>query len=157
MPIEQRTTPYDGSEPKTTNYMINPDPTAQRQENARKTPELLTYKCNSCHVYGIPLADTASDNQGRVICPHCGARAVPSCPTCDHLHTCGQTIIEGLAYCPDCGGAVCPLCGSSDVEQISRVTGYLNAISGMNEAKQQEIKDRTRYDALTGDIVQGVR
>ena len=47
---------------------------------------------------------------------------------------------------------VCPGCGSHDVAQISRVTGYLQEVSGYNRAKQQEVKDRTRYNALTGAI-----
>ena len=39
----------------------------------------------------------------------------------------------------------CPSCESEDVEQWSRVTGYLQAVSGWNEAKKQELKDRKRY------------
>jgi anaerobic ribonucleoside-triphosphate reductase len=41
--------------------------------------------------------------------------------------------------------AVCPECGSHDVTQISRVTGYLQDVSGWNASKQQELKDRMRY------------
>jgi anaerobic ribonucleoside-triphosphate reductase len=43
----------------------------------------------------------------------------------------------------------CPSCGSPDVEHISRITGYLQAVSGWNNAKRQELKDRKRYDDLT--------
>ncbi len=39
----------------------------------------------------------------------------------------------------------CPSCGSTDVEHISRVTGYLQAVSGWNSAKQQELEDRKKY------------
>ena len=39
----------------------------------------------------------------------------------------------------------CPECGSHDVVQISRVTGYLQEVSGWNAGKQQELKDRARY------------
>lgn len=140
-------------------YTINPDVAAKRQENARKTLEIPTYKCNGCHVYGIPLTDlvTPIGKLDDLRCPHCGAKVVPMCPDCDHIHRCYQTIIEGLAYCHTCGNAVCPICGSSDVEQVSRITGYLNAVSGFNEGKRQELKDRTRYNAETGDIVRGVR
>ncbi len=42
----------------------------------------------------------------------------------------------------------CPSCESEDVEQWSRVTGYLQAVSGWNEAKKQELKDRKRYTDL---------
>lgn len=40
----------------------------------------------------------------------------------------------------------CPNCGSENVEQLSRVTGYVQAVSGWNEAKKQELRDRNRYD-----------
>ncbi|MCK4458686.1 MAG: hypothetical protein KAU52_03060 [Methanosarcinales archaeon] len=32
-----------------------------------------------------------------------------------------------------------------NVEQLSRVTGYLQAVSGWNAAKKQELEDRKRY------------
>lgn len=44
----------------------------------------------------------------------------------------------------------CPNCGSDDVEQLSRVTGYIQAVSGWNEAKKQELKDRKRYGVGVG-------
>ncbi len=43
----------------------------------------------------------------------------------------------------------CPNCGSSEVDHISRITGYLQAVSGWNSAKRQELKDRKRYNDLT--------
>ena len=42
----------------------------------------------------------------------------------------------------------CPKCGSEDVDHISRITGYLQAVSGWNSAKRQELKDRKRYNEL---------
>jgi len=42
----------------------------------------------------------------------------------------------------------CPRCGSENVEQMSRVTGYIQAVSGWNAAKKQELKDRKRYSEL---------
>jgi ribonucleoside-triphosphate reductase len=42
----------------------------------------------------------------------------------------------------------CPSCGSEDVDHISRITGYLQAVSGWNSAKRQELKDRKRYNEL---------
>ena len=65
------------------------------------------------------------------------------CPL-DHCH-CNHEIISGIEYCPLCGQAVCPECGSHDVVQVSRVTGYLQDVSGWNAGKQQELKDRMRY------------
>jgi ribonucleoside-triphosphate reductase len=41
----------------------------------------------------------------------------------------------------------CPNCGSSNVEHLSRVTGYIQAVSGWNEAKKQELEDRKRYSS----------
>ncbi len=39
----------------------------------------------------------------------------------------------------------CPNCGSQHIEHISRVTGYVGAVSGWNASKQEELKNRTRY------------
>ncbi len=39
----------------------------------------------------------------------------------------------------------CPNCASDNVEHLSRVTGYIQAVSGWNEGKKQELKDRKRY------------
>jgi len=39
----------------------------------------------------------------------------------------------------------CPNCESDNVEHLSRVTGYIQAVSGWNEGKKQELKDRKRY------------
>jgi anaerobic ribonucleoside-triphosphate reductase len=38
----------------------------------------------------------------------------------------------------------CPHCGSMDVDGITRVTGYFSKISGWNDGKQAELKDRYR-------------
>ncbi|MEL4305854.1 anaerobic ribonucleoside-triphosphate reductase [Methanococcoides sp. LMO-2] len=39
----------------------------------------------------------------------------------------------------------CENCGSDHVEQLSRVTGYIQAVGGWNAAKKQELEDRKRY------------
>ncbi|OUJ19270.1 Oxygen-sensitive ribonucleoside-triphosphate reductase [Methanonatronarchaeum thermophilum] len=39
----------------------------------------------------------------------------------------------------------CTNCNSQNIDHISRVTGYLQAVSGWNEAKKQELKDRQKY------------
>jgi len=41
----------------------------------------------------------------------------------------------------------CPNCGSTNVEHLSRVTGYIQAVGGWNAAKKQELADRMRYSA----------
>lgn len=46
----------------------------------------------------------------------------------------------------------CPNCGSSNVEHLSRVTGYIQAVSGWNEGKKQELIDRKRYAVDRGGI-----
>ncbi|MDI9616194.1 MAG: anaerobic ribonucleoside-triphosphate reductase [Methanothrix sp.] len=43
----------------------------------------------------------------------------------------------------------CPRCRSPEVDHISRITGYLQAVSGWNAAKQQELRDRKRYRDLS--------
>jgi ribonucleoside-triphosphate reductase len=64
------------------------------------------------------------------------------------------TFTKDMTVCLDCsqvsGGLKdrCPGCGSEDVDHISRITGYLQAVSGWNSAKRQELKDRKRYNEL---------
>ncbi len=41
----------------------------------------------------------------------------------------------------------CENCGSANVEQLSRVTGYIQSVSGWNAAKKQELEDRMRYSS----------
>jgi len=41
----------------------------------------------------------------------------------------------------------CPNCGSENVEHLSRVTGYIQAVDGWNNGKKQELEDRRRYGA----------
>jgi hypothetical protein len=95
----------------------------------------MKYKCPICHLQGFETE----------VCPDCGYQQVlKMCPE-DKLCTCNHDIHEGIRYCLVCGEAVCPGCGSHDCFQISRVTGYLQDVAGMNAAKQQEVKDRKRY------------
>lgn len=54
--------------------------------------------------------------------------------------------------CKDCGYHgidvydTCPHCGSTNIEHLARVTGYLSTdISNMNYGKQCEVKDRTEH------------
>lgn len=99
-----------------------------------KQGEPKKFKCHTCH-------HIVTQNP----CPFCGEKhLVDVCPL-DHCH-CSHELITSIAYCPICGQAICPECGSHDVVQISRVTGYLQDVSGWNAGKQQELKDRTRYN-----------
>jgi anaerobic ribonucleoside-triphosphate reductase len=64
------------------------------------------------------------------------------------------TFTKDMTVCLGCsqvsGGLKesCPNCGSKEVDHISRITGYLQAVSGWNKAKAQELKDRKRYNDL---------
>jgi len=83
-------------------------------------------------------------------CPVCGETFLEPRCVADHLCTCIDEISAGLKYCPICGKPVCP-CGCHDVSQVSRVTGYLAEVSGMNMGKQQEVKDRVRNIIVNGE------
>jgi hypothetical protein len=91
------------------------------------------YKCHTCNYVVETLP-----------CPHCGETHLEIMCPLDHCE-CSHEVLPSIEYCPLCGAAVCPLCGSHDVVQISRVTGYLQDVSGWNAGKQQELKDRIRY------------
>jgi anaerobic ribonucleoside-triphosphate reductase len=64
------------------------------------------------------------------------------------------TFTKDMTVCLGCSKVTpglkdeCPNCGSSDVDHISRITGYLQAVSGWNNAKKQELLDRRRYNDL---------
>jgi anaerobic ribonucleoside-triphosphate reductase len=53
-----------------------------------------------------------------------------SCNACDRVS-------RGLSK-------TCPYCGSTNVDGITRVTGYFSKISGWNEGKKAELEDRHR-------------
>jgi len=54
--------------------------------------------------------------------------------------------VGGTKHCPICGAYMCPGCNSHAVDIMSRVTGYMQVVSGWNVAKKQEFEDRKRYD-----------
>lgn len=62
----------------------------------------------------------------------------------NHLK-CSNELVSLTAFCPLCGNPCCPDCMNHKVEQLSRVTGYMAPVSGYNEGKKQEFKDRQRY------------
>jgi len=95
------------------------------------------YKCYKCSTIVLerPCPVCGNDDDGYI---------KPMCEL-DHCN-CIHEISNTIAYCPKCGEPVCPECMCHDVMQISRVTGYLQSVAGWNSAKQQELKDRKRYD-----------
>lgn len=58
---------------------------------------------------------------------------------------------KDMTVCTDCAHVTmglmeeCEKCDSKNLDYISRITGYLQAVSGWNEGKKQELKDRMRY------------
>ena len=111
------------------------------RDNLKKI--LLTerrYKCFTCStIFGYELFKEADDR-----CPNCNdTHSIIMCPI-DHNKCTHTTPMASIANCPICGDAMCPECGTHDVMQISRVTGYLQDVGGWNNAKRQELKDRSR-------------
>lgn len=107
------------------------------------------YKCHTCKliINGEDLEPTGDDE----VCPVCHSASGlrPMCEL-DGRCSCAMELQPTIKYCESCGDPVCPGCGSHDVVQISRVTGYLQEVSGWNAGKQQELKDRKRYDVGVG-------
>jgi hypothetical protein len=95
------------------------------------------YKCFTC--FSIVDSD---------VCPYCGEiNLVIMCPL-DHCHCHHTDPTIGAHYCPLCGEPVCSeTCFTHDVFVLSRVTGYLSNVSGWNNAKKAEFKDRVRYNS----------
>jgi len=61
-------------------------------------------------------------------------------------------ITRDMTVCLDCSSVSkglansCQNCSSKNLDYISRVTGYLQAVSGWNAGKRQELMDRKRYN-----------
>lgn len=65
-----------------------------------------------------------------------------------HLHNETKRPVQFVALtatCPLCNQPMCPDCANHNVHQLSRVTGYMSNVDEWNAAKQQEYKDRMRY------------
>jgi len=103
------------------------------------------YKCHLCHLI-IPETELEYGNA----CPKCHSSAAVKKMCKNDTNDCSHDVVDGLAYCPECGEAMCPVCECHDVAQISRVTGYLQEVSGWNSGKQQELKDRHRVNIIDG-------
>lgn len=103
------------------------------------------WKCHTC------MTILKNSDLIETKCPECGEVHLEQMCPIDHNH-CHHTIIDRIEFCPICGQAICPECGDHSVVQISRVTGYLQDVSGWNSGKKQELKDRTRYDPVIGQL-----
>jgi anaerobic ribonucleoside-triphosphate reductase len=56
---------------------------------------------------------------------------------------------QELQHALNVGSQCVPICSRHNVTQLSRVTGYIGDVKGWNAGKQQELKDRKRYDMLS--------
>ena len=60
---------------------------------------------------------------------------------------------KDMTVCLDCSHVAmglkeeCEKCHGTNLDYISRITGYLQSVSGWNEGKKQELMDRMRYGA----------
>lgn len=70
----------------------------------------------------------------------------------DHSNISYMGINFHLRYCKDCGKSLsehtqnCPICGSSNIQGISRVTGYLSLDERFGQGKVAERKDRLSHN-----------
>lgn len=62
------------------------------------------------------------------------------------------TYTSAFSHCFKCNNTmrgtpiICDKCGSNKIETYSRVSGYLQKVSGFNDGKQEEFKDRFLYE-----------
>lgn len=99
------------------------------------------WKCHTC--YTILKNSELIDKK----CPICGEpQLIQMCPL-DH-NGCGHDVVSSILICPVCAQPVCPVCGDHSVVAITRVTGYLQDLSGFNAAKKQEVRDRVRTNNI---------
>jgi DNA-directed RNA polymerase subunit RPC12/RpoP len=108
------------------------------------------YSCYTCHNhFELDIADKKPK------CPECGEIYVEKRCAEDPIGGChcALTVNAGTHYCGVCGRPICPTCGDHDVLVLSRVTGYLQDVSGWNNAKRQELKDRHR--TMNSELIPG--
>lgn len=127
----------------------------------KELPENMSmFKCYSC----MSIFDIFDDNRipvmialidkENIICPHCKSYNTELMCKVDAYSTflkmkgfnCRDgNIMSGTDICPSCNSPICPQCYNHSVVSLSRVTGYMQDISGWNAAKKQELADRKRY------------
>lgn len=118
------------------------------------------FKCHICkHIFdiydeGVPVM-IALVPKDDVCCPNCGANNVELMCRVDAYSIflklkgfkCREgVVINGTDICPICKTSMCPQCYNHSVVSLSRVTGYIQDVSGWNAAKKQELLDRKRYE-----------
>lgn len=147
------------------NKLLDIIPSAEEREQIhqilRKLPDNESiFKCHRCKVIfdifagGLPVFMALSGKDG-IICPECKSDSTELMCKVDaysiYLKLSGKVrcregvVINGTDICPICQDPICPECYNHSVVSLSRVTGYLQDISGWNAAKKQELEDRKRY------------
>ena len=152
--------------------MLKVIPNAREREEIHKILRDLPendslYKCHKCKtvfdIYsrGLPIFMALSGKEG-IICPNCKSESTELMCRVDGYSiylklngfNCRKGIlINGADICPLCKTSMCPECGNHNVVSWSRITGYLNDISGWNMAKKQELMDRKRYQVRGAEIL----
>lgn len=124
------------------------------------------YKCNHCRYIFRPRPPTDVEmiivGSTRETCPLCRVESVELLCKTDvysiflkenNIVDCRKaTVIPKTDLCPVCRRSMCPICYNHSCIALSRVTGYIQAIDGWNEAKKQELIDRKRYLIEKGGI-----
>ena len=149
---------------KMQNIIPNAEERGQIHQMLKDLPEnQAIFRCQSCktvfNIYSQGLTIfMALANRDNVICPNCNTHSAELLCKVDSyslwLKLIGfkcrdSTIISGTDLCPVCNRPVCPECYNHNVLSLSRVTGYIQDVSGWNEAKKQELIDRKRYSLDT--------
>ncbi len=146
-------------------YMLDIIPSAEERQDIhqrlRDLPDnesiFKCYKCNAIFdIYsgGMHVLMALSNKNG-IICPECKSDSTDLVCKVDaysiYLKLYGKEkcregiVINGTDICPICKTSMCPVCHNHSVVSLSRVTGYIQDVSGWNEAKKQELLDRKRY------------
>lgn len=135
---------------------------SERNELKELPENISMFKCPHCRfIFDIfepqcaPVL-TIFCNKEDVVCPNCGMNGVELMCKIDSysvflklydVASCRKDVaISGVDLCPVCENPMCPECFNHSVVALSRVTGYIQDVSGWNAAKRQELKDRRRYD-----------
>ena len=103
--------------------------------------ELTGYSSAGCITY-VELPSTATNNIDAMeeIVTYAMDKDIPYFAINVPLDHCSRCNASG-----DFNG-VCPVCGSTDIEELRRVTGYLSTtVKNFNYGKQMETKDREKH------------
>lgn len=140
---------------------IVPSLREEKHETLKSLPENDTlHKCSHCHyIFDISKGGqlnilTILRDRSYAYCPRCLMRNPELICKVDAYSVILKLqgvkcrtgeVVPGTDLCPICNRPMCPECHNHSVVSLSRVTGYVQDISGWNNAKKQELLDRQRY------------